>query len=131
MNRIFFYFLSFIVIILYGCAASYEEPETSIDAGRQFISAIYNGNFKRAGQLIIKDDAMKSLLKDSIEKDFRSRDAFAKEALSKASIQIDNLITKDSSTTILEFSNAYNHAQSTLLIQKREGQWKVGIQKWK
>jgi hypothetical protein len=40
-----------------ACGTSYEEPETAIDAGRQFISAIYNGNFKRAGQLIVQDEA--------------------------------------------------------------------------
>ena len=130
MARQFSFIICLFSILWAGCS-SYEEPETPIDAGRQFISAIYNGNFKRAGQLIVPDDATRNLLKDSIEQDFRSRDGFAKEALSKSSIRIDNIKAQDSLTTTLEFTNAYFNAKSILVIKKADGLWKIGIQKWK
>lgn len=131
MVQKFFFLMCLFSILWAGCDSNYEEPETPIDAGRQFISAVYNGNFKRAAQLIVPGDATKSLLKDSIEQDFRSRDGFGKEALSKSSIRIDNIKTQDSVTTTLEFTNAYFNAKSILVIKKANGLWKVDIQKWK
>jgi hypothetical protein len=110
-----------------ACGTSYEEPETAIDAGRQFISAIYNGNFKRAGQLIVQDEANALYLESKIEKDFRARDGFGKEALSKASIQIMKIKKTDSTHTLLLFKNAYSGMNTQLEIKMVEGLWKVNL----
>lgn len=114
-----------------ACNDKYEEPETAIDAGRQFISAIYNGNFKRAGQLIMKEEPNPSILKDSIEADFRSRDGFGKEALSKASIRVIKVTALDSTSTIMEYTNAYSQSPGILAILKMDGKWRVVIKKWR
>lgn len=128
MNRNFLLAFIFLpVTILLACGTTYEEPETAIDAGRQFISAIYNGNFKRAGQLIVPGETNETILSDQIEKDFRSRDGFGKEALSKSSIQIKNVQVLDSTTTLLKFVNAYNARENTLEIKKTGGLWKVNL----
>jgi hypothetical protein len=124
--------LSLIIITgLLSCGASYEEPDSAIEAGRQFISAIYNGNFKRAGQLIVQDESNSRMLKEDIEKDFRSRNSFAKDSLSKTSIQINKITNVDSLTTIMEFTNAYHNHESVLLIKKENGLWRVRIEKIK
>jgi hypothetical protein len=117
----------FLAFIISACGTSYEEPETAIDAGRQFISAIYNGNFKRAGQLVIQDEANAAILENKIEKDFRSRDGFGKEALSKASIQIIEIKNIDSSHTLLLFKNAYTGNETQLEISKIEDTWRVSL----
>jgi hypothetical protein len=115
--------------VISACGTSYEEPETAIDAGRQFISAIYNGNFKRAGQLIIANEENRKILDKTIEKDFRARDGFGKEALSKASIRINEIKTIDSSTTLLYFTNAYTNKASELEIKKEGEYWRVDLRK--
>jgi len=119
----------FLAFIFSACGTSYDEPETAIDAGRQFISATYNGNFKRAGQLIGGDENDRTLLEQNIEKDFRARDGFGKEALSKASIQIKEIKTIDSTTTLLYYTNAYNNKVSELEIRKIAGLWRVNLEK--
>lgn len=119
----------FLALLVWGCGTSYEEPDTAIDAGRQFISAVYNGNFKRAGQMVEQNEANKKLLEENFEKDFRSRDGFAKEALSKSSIQIIEIITVDSTTTLLHFNNAYNGKDTKLEIRKQSGLWRVNLAK--
>lgn len=115
-------------VFIAGCGTSYEEPDTAIEAGRQFISAIYNGNFKRAGQLIEPGDSNRIILEERIEKDFRARDGFGKEALSKASIQILRIINADSTHTHLHFTNAYTGKDARLNITKVNGLWRVNLQ---
>jgi hypothetical protein len=118
-----------IALVICACGTTYEEPDTAIDAGRQFISAIYNGNFKRAGQLIIADEENRLILEQTIEKDFRARDGFGKEALSKASIQIREIKTTGNNTTLLYFNNAYTNKVSALEIKKEGEFWRVDLGK--
>lgn len=119
----------FMAFVISSCGTSYEEPDTAIDAGRQFISAIYNGNFKRAGQLIINNEENRVILEQTIEKDFRARDGFGKEALSKASIRINEIKTMDNGTTLLYFTNAYTNKASELEIKKEGEFWRVDLRK--
>jgi hypothetical protein len=126
MLKIAFLLIAFTVS---ACGTSYEEPETAIDAGRQFISAIYNGNFKRAGQLIVKNDENRVILEQTIEKDFRTRDGFGKEALSKASIRINDIKTINNTTTLIYFTNAYTNKESELEIKKEGEFWRVDLRK--
>jgi hypothetical protein len=121
--------ISGFMLLASACGTSYEEPDTAIEAGRQFISAIYNGNFKRAGQLIVQDEANKTFLENEIEKDFRSRDGFGKESLSKASIQVNKIITIDSNHTVVHFKNAYTGSDAQLNIIRQGGLWRINLLK--
>lgn len=122
-------FILLSIFVFTACGPGYEEPDTAIDAGRQFIGAIYNGNFKRAGQLIVKDDTNRKTLKENIEKEFRSRNGFEKTALSKASIQIKKITVLDSALTQIQFLNAFTTKEALLEVKKADGIWKVDISK--
>lgn len=122
-----FSFLFCLLILTTSCNSGFEEPETPIEAGREFINAVYNGNFKKANKLIVQDKENKALLKETFEKDFRSRGGFEKDALSKASIQIRDIQTEDSTHTQIRFDNAYFSCQSDLVIEKKEGLWRINL----
>ena len=122
---------SILIAAILSCGSSYEEPDSAIEAGRQFISAIYNGNFKRAGQLIIEEKTNLEKLEEEIEKDFRSRNSFAKDSLSNASIQINRITSIDSVTTVMEYTNAYHNSEAILVIVNENGFWRVKIEKIK
>lgn len=114
-----------------ACGTSEEAPETPIDAGRTFISAIYNGNFKRAKKLLVNTESSQKILEESIEKDFRSRDGFQKDALSKASIQIIKIENRDSVNTHVEFLNAYSGKPAAIDVVNKEGVWQVSLENFK
>jgi hypothetical protein len=116
---------------LYACGTNEEAPETPIDAGRAFISAIYNGNFKRAKKLVVNSEPTLKMLEESIEKDFRSRDGFQKDALSKASIQIIKIETRDSTHTVVQFLNEYSGKPAAIEVVKKEGIWQVSLENFK
>jgi hypothetical protein len=112
-------------LIFSGCNPNYEEPETAIDAGRQYIQAIYQGNFKRANQLIGVDDASKTYLEEIVEKDFRSRNSAQKERLSQSSIQIVQVKAVNEERTLLFFTNAYTNKEDSVRLEKINEKWVV------
>ncbi len=112
-------------VLFSGCNPNYEEPETAIDAGRQYINAIYQGNFKRANQLIGVDDASKTYLEEVVENDFRTRNSAQKEALSQSSIQIIRVNKISDTKTLLHFTNAYSNQEDTLRVEKINEKWIV------
>lgn len=125
-NRFLFYTCLVVALGCIGCA-SYEEPESGLDCGRQFINATYQGNFKRAGQLLVATDENKHLLEERIEKDFRSRDAFDKERLSNASIQISKVESNGDTLQLIHFTNAYNGKPQVLKCVFRQQQWRTDL----
>lgn len=110
-----------------ACGATYDTPDTAIDTGRQFINATYQGNFKRANQLIEPTETNLNTLKNRIEADFRSRDGFGKEALSKSSIQIQAIENLSDKTLKIRFTNAYTTKSDSLLVLPNGDSWQVRL----
>jgi hypothetical protein len=112
--------------LLMACT-SYEAPESGMDCARQFIQATYQGNFKRAKQLLVPTEENINLLKEQFEKDFRSRNAFEKEKLSNASITINHSEAKGDSVQMIHFINAYHGNEQILKCVKRQGAWQTDL----
>jgi hypothetical protein len=113
--------------LLAACGTSYESPDSALDCGRQFIQAIFNGNFKRAKQLTLPDETNYRLLESRLEKDFRKRTSADKERLSQASIVINNVETLSDSVTVINFLNSYDSLPTILKIVRFEGNWKADL----
>lgn len=126
MNRVQYTIVLFLTTATLGCS-SYEEPESGIDCGRQFINATYQGNFKRARQLLLSDPEQQELLKTQIEQDFRSRNSNAKEALSKSSIVVRNIEQQGDSAVYITYQNAYNNQERKLRIVNTPAGWKTDL----
>ena len=123
--------LSYCVLMLaitqmLACTA-YETPDSGIDCGRQFINATYQGNFKRAKQLLIPTEENILLLEEKIEKNFRNRNSFEKENLSNASITINHLESKGDTVQLIHFTNAYNSKPQILKCVLVQGEWKTDL----
>jgi hypothetical protein len=80
---------------------------------------------------VVDTEPTLKILEESIEKDFRSRDGFQKEALSKASIQIIKIETRDSVNTIVQFLNAYSGKPAAIEVVKKEGTWQINLENFK
>lgn len=126
MNRFFRWGWLPLLLLLAACS-SYEAPESGIDCGRQFINATYQGNFKRAKQLLVPGDANAQLLSTRFEQPFRSLDGFGKERLSQSSIHIKSVQQQGDSVVLLTYQNAYDNKVYTLKCQLQEGNWKTDL----
>lgn len=124
--RFAYCFLLLAIAQLLACTA-YETPDSGIDCGRQFINATYQGNFKRAKQLLVPSKENIGLLEEKIEKDFRSRNSFEKENLSNASININHIESQGDTVQLIHFTNAYNGKTQVLKCVQVQGEWKTDL----
>jgi hypothetical protein len=113
----------FLLVLLLSCGENYETPENSIDCGRQFIEAIFKGNFKRARQLTLPDEQNLALLNDRLAKDFRKRSSLDKDQLRNASIVINEIDNVCDSVTIINFLNSYDNKPAILKVVRQNGKW--------
>lgn len=126
LKKLFFLFLA---VILTSCGGDIYPPvENPLDAGRQFIDAIYKGNFKRADLLMLNDDQNKSLLRTKLEDDYHARNSTNRNNLGLSSINISNVKNWGDSATIITFLNNYNNKPASLkVIKQNGGSWLVDL----
>lgn len=117
----------FIANFLVACNPQYETPDSALDAGRQFINSVYQGNFKRANQLICRDEKNIQLLKTLFEKDFRASSSNRKELLSKASIVILKAEQSINNRTIVQYKNAYNGQKATIVVLQTDKEYCITL----
>lgn len=117
-------------IILFSCNSSdnYLTVENALDAGRQFIDAVFKGDFKRADMLLLSDPKNKQLLKEKIEADFYKRSSMDKEELKQSSITVLNNeeVIKDS-INIIKFINTYDNKPAVLKVVKQNKSWVIDL----
>jgi hypothetical protein len=116
-----------LLVLLAGCGESYEKPTDAIDCGRQFIDAIFKGNFKRARQLMLPDPQNMELLNEKLARDFRSRNSLDKNQLRTASIVINEIDNVSDSVTIINFLNSYDNKPAVLKVVLVNGEWMTDL----
>ena len=126
MSRTYSILIVLLATTLLSCT-SYEEPDSGIDCGRQFINATYQGNFKRAKQLLLAGQEQQELLESRIEKEFRSKDSNGREALSKSSIVVRNIEQEGDSVLYISYLNAYDNQERKLRVVNSADGWKTDL----
>lgn len=125
LKKAFFFFL---VVTITACGGDIYPPvESPLDAGRQFIDAIYKGNFKRANQLMLDDDQNKNLLRTKLEDDYHNRASTDRNNLGLSSINITNVKNAGDSVTVINFINNYTNRPGTLKVTNQNGSWLVDL----
>jgi hypothetical protein len=126
MQRSFLLLIHLLATTLLACT-SYEAPDSGIDCGRQFINATYQGNFKRAKQLLLAEQGQEELLESRVEKEFRAKDSNGRDALSKSSIVVRNIEQQGDSVVYISYLNAYDNLERKLRIVNGADGWKTDL----
>lgn len=123
------YFLFFIAcIFLFSCKnedEEYHQPESALDAGREFIQQSLKGKFTIANKYMLQDEENQFWLGKSIQT-FNKYSEEEKTAFSRASIVITEVadVIPDS-VTIINFSNSYRKVPQKLKVVKNNNNWLV------
>ena len=101
-----------------------QKPETALDAGRAFIRASLDGNYKDAESLLLKDSQNVQMF--SSYKTYYDRLPQEKKLhYKKASYTINNYQDVNDSTTIINYSNDYMKEPMEIKVVRDQNEWKV------
>jgi len=115
-------------LLLFSCKNEedeYHQPESAIDAGREFIQHSLKGRFNTANQYMLQDEDNQFWLA-KWSQEFNKASEQEKASYAKASINIAEVsdVVPDS-VTIISFSNSYKKVPQKLKVVKYNGIWQV------
>ena len=123
MTRIIYFFL---LTVCFGACSSNEKkiPDTALDAGREFIRASLDGNFKKAEILLLKDTENLQLF-ESYKQFYSNLPLDKKSNYKKALYTINKYVDTDDSTTLINYSNSYMNKPMEIKLVRINKNWQV------
>ena len=118
----------FLAVLAFSCSdGSYKKAEDAQDAGRQFIRASLDGDYKRAKFYLLQDDANLDFFEKS-SRDYNQFSQEAKRANREAVIRpVASTPVNDSLTTYAYYHTANEKDTVTLNIVKVNNEWLVDL----
>ena len=108
-----------------GCNPSgFKKPEDGLDAGREFIRAVLDGDYKKGELYVLPDEEDMRIYKrytDYMKK--RSREEL--QGLKEASIIVNKIEPVSDSVQIINYANSYSKKPMDIKVVKQDGQWWV------
>jgi hypothetical protein len=120
-----------IFILLVSCNSKqqdYLKAEDALDAGREYINAISQGDFSKAAFYILQNEKNQSVLKE-LEKSYREKDKEGRQQLRTSSININEVKEVNDSSTLIYFSNSFDKQPHILFVLKQNNTWLVDLSK--
>lgn len=117
-----------IVMLFAACGESeYKPAEDAQDAGRQFIRASLDGDYKKAEFYLYRDSTNLMLLEDQ-KSDYKALTKDEKRAYRDASIMPISIKNEDSVTVYYRYYPSSNPKDTTVLrILKKNNEWLVDL----
>ena len=110
---------------LYSCNNEKDiNPVTAMDAGRMFIRASLDGDFKTAEHLLLNDTLNQQLF-ESYKMVYERLPAEKKIKYKDASYNVNKYVDLDDSTSIINYSNSYMNKPMEIKIVRRNKEWRI------
>jgi len=125
MNRLARFFLPGILMFLIaacGGSEGFKKPEDALDAGREFIRSVLDGDYKKAEKYVIQDEEdvrLFSRYRDYMKK--RPPEELA--SLKSASIIINKVEALNDTVSIINYANSYARKPVEIKVVKVNGEW--------
>jgi hypothetical protein len=126
-KKILKFFLGLTLLsLLFACSTpeGFKEPEDPLDAGREFVRAVLDGDYEKANLYLLKDPEDQEL--------FNRYQTYMKKSprkellqLKSSSIVINKVETLSDSVTLINYSNSYTMKPTDLKVIKDGKSWKV------
>jgi len=111
---------------LFSCNTpeGFKEPEDPLDAGREFVRAVLDGDYEKANLYLLNDPEDQELYK-RYQSYMKKTPKTEKLQLKSSSIVINKVETLSDSVTIINYSNSYTMKPTDLKVVKVGTSWKV------
>lgn len=115
------------ILLFLSCSTGYEKAEDAQDAGRQFIRASLDGDYKKA-KFYLLDDSTNVLLFDRQKRNYEELSSGEKQQHRQSSIRPISIKKINDSATVYEYFNTYNPKDTTsITIVRSNGDWLVDL----
>jgi hypothetical protein len=122
MKRIIIYLLA---IMVFSCNPSgFKKPEDGLDAGREFVRAVLDGDYKKGELYVMPDEEDLRLYKRYTEY-MRKRTGKELIELKQASIIINKVEEFGDTAQVINYSNSYSKKPVDIKVVKKDGEWWV------
>lgn len=116
-----------VVLLAFSCSEEYKKADDAQDAGRQFIRASLDGDFKKAKFFLLSDDDNLRLLEKS-QSDYLHLSAEAKRLYREANIRPVTIQPVNDSLTKYTYWHTSNEKDTfTLSIVRLKNEWLVDL----
>jgi Domain of unknown function (DUF4878) len=124
-NRILYLFTA-LMLFIGGCTEpeGFKKPEDALDAAREFVRAVLDGDYKRAELYVLPEE-------DDIRLFNRYKDYMKKQpekerlGLKSSSILVNKVEQLNDSVSIVNYSNSFSKKPMDIRVIKKDGEWWV------
>ena len=122
------YLLLFWIGSLLGCSTpeGFQTPEDPLDAGREFIRALLDGDYEKGSLYVLNDPEDQEIFK-RYERYMKKQPRKELLNLKSASIIINKMENQGDSISIINFSNSHSMKPMDLKVVKANGEWKIDL----
>jgi hypothetical protein len=120
------FFCLLITGLVFSCnePEGFKTPEDPLDAGREFVRAVLDGNYEKASLYLLNDQEDIELF-GRYQAYMKKQPQKEKLQLKSASIIINKVENQNDSVSIISFSNSYSMKPMDLKVVRSEKTWKV------
>ncbi len=124
-NRIFS-LLTLLLLLTGSCSGpeGFKKPEDALDAAREFVRAVLDGDYKRAELYVLPEEEdlrlfhrYKDYMKNQPEKE--------RLGLKSSSILVNKVEPLNDSVSIINYSNSFSKKPMDIRAVKKDGEWWV------
>ena len=121
-------FISIILLLLTISSCKqpegFKEAEDPMDAGREFLRAVLDGDFEKASLYLLDNPEDKELF-DRYKTYMKNQPQKEKLNLKSASIIINNIQRLNDSVSLINYSNSYSMKPANLRVVLSEKKWRI------
>jgi len=122
-KTIFLFFL--IGLMTTGCnPVGFKKPEDGLDAGREFIRAVLDGDYKKGELYVLPDEEDIRIYKRYTDY-MKKRSPEELQGLKEASIIVNKIEPVNDTVQIINYANSYSKKPMDIKVVKQDGQWWV------
>ena len=112
----------------WGCSTpeGFKSPEDPLDAGREFIRALLDGDYEKGSLYVLNDPEDQEIFK-RYERYMKKQPQKELLNLKSASIIINTMENQGDSISIINFSNSHSMKPMDLKVVKADGEWKIDL----
>lgn len=115
------------IVLAASCRHGYEKADDPQDAGREFIRASLDGDYKKAAFYLLRDST-NVLLIDRQRRNYEELNSDEKRQRRESSIRPIAIVKLSDSATTYKYFNTYNLKDTTsFTIVQSNGEWLVDL----